>query len=528
MLNTGSLLAHTVLTIGLSFFVVRFALRAMGPDDYGIFMVVGATLPLLLVFNSALTDAATRHMSFAIGEGDRDSLRQYFSTALGLYAGLAAALATIGIAGGGLVAQMLNVPEEREPATAIVFMTTALMFSLKSLEAPFMAAAHAHQKQWIEAIIGTLNAVLKFGFALVLTRLEGDIDALVAWAWMLCGVELIQSALVVTLVTTLVPAARPKLGLFRMEKVRGLFSFGGWTVLEALSWRIRMQGMQVLINLLFPASRATALNGSFGIATQLASYQRSLTGPIRKAVLPVVVTSYSGEDDKAVKDLVIVTGKYLFYMAAVILIPVMFDCRAVLDLWLTKEEVDKLPDVVPLVRLIALWMIYQRISDGFIFANRATGKLAVFTTTLFLIDMMSVVIAAVLVETTELGVRSMPIASFFMIILQVTFAAWHAGKRIGIPMGVWLKKSILPAHIPVVPAAGASFAIAAVMEPGLVRFILIAGVNAAVIMALAWTAGMDPWERQHYARMGKGLVRKLTGRGGARPADEPNDTPDQA
>lgn len=521
MLNTASLLLRTVLTVGLSFFVVRFVLGAMGSSDYGIFMVVGATLPLLLVFNSALTDAATRHMSFAIGKGDDAALHEYFTTALGLYVGLGAILAAIGLFGNQLAPLLLTIPEGREAATATVFLTTALMFSLKSIEAPFMAAAHAHQKQWIEAIVGTLNAVMKFGFAFWLTKIKGDdVDELVTWAWMLLGVEVVQSVFVMALAITLVPAARPRASLFRMKRVRGLFSFGGWTVLEALSWRIRMQGMQVLINILFPQGQATPLNGSFGIATQLASYQRSLTGPVRKAVLPVVVTSYSGQDNESVHRLVLVTGKYLFYMAALILIPVMFDCLAVLELWLGREKVAELPQVVPLVQLIALWMIYQRISDGFIFANRATGRLAVFTTVLFSLDMMSVVIAAVFVETTDLGVLSMPIASFFMILMQVTFAAWHAGKRIGIPMSLWVSKTLIPAHIPVVAGVGASFAIAAAMEPGIVRFLLIASTNGLLIAGLAWAFGMEDWEREHYARLPKKLVRKLRGRGVQPPEEE--------
>ena len=77
--NTMMLYVRTLLILVVSLYTVRVVLSILGVDDYGIYNVVGGVVISLGVITASLSGASSRFISYAIGVGDLDLLKRYFS-----------------------------------------------------------------------------------------------------------------------------------------------------------------------------------------------------------------------------------------------------------------------------------------------------------------------------------------------------------------------------------------------------------------------------------------------------------------
>jgi O-antigen/teichoic acid export membrane protein len=61
-----------ILTMIVSLYTSRVILNTLGVEDYGIYNVVGGVVSMFAFFNSAMSSATQRFLSFEIGKGAGD------------------------------------------------------------------------------------------------------------------------------------------------------------------------------------------------------------------------------------------------------------------------------------------------------------------------------------------------------------------------------------------------------------------------------------------------------------------------
>ena len=89
-MNNSILLAKNTIIMYIRMFVMmiiglytsRIILNTLGIEDYGIYNVVGGVVAMFSIISSSLSSSVSRFLTFEIGRGDFERLKQVFSTSV--------------------------------------------------------------------------------------------------------------------------------------------------------------------------------------------------------------------------------------------------------------------------------------------------------------------------------------------------------------------------------------------------------------------------------------------------------------
>src|ERR1044072_1847536 len=114
VLNTGALYGRMLITIFISLYSTRLVLNALGAQDYGIFNLVGGVIAMLSFLNMAMTISTQRYMSFHLGSGDIEKLKEVFNSSVMLHFIMGITLVILfEVVGIYAFDHVLNMPAER-------------------------------------------------------------------------------------------------------------------------------------------------------------------------------------------------------------------------------------------------------------------------------------------------------------------------------------------------------------------------------------------------------------------------------
>ena len=131
-----------LIVMAVSLFTQRVVLDKLGASDYGIYAAVGGVVAMLGFLNGTLSTGTSRFLTFELGKGNMDRLKNTFSTAFYSHLILSLIVAVILLTGGiWFVEHKLIIPTERLEAAAwvlviSVFTTFVSIFCLPLSRAP--------------------------------------------------------------------------------------------------------------------------------------------------------------------------------------------------------------------------------------------------------------------------------------------------------------------------------------------------------------------------------------------------------
>ncbi len=489
-----------ITTIGITLFVMRIVLAEMGKEDFGVFSVLGAAGALLMILSDSLVGAASRHLAFEIGRKDERAVAALFNTSLIVFTALSAAIILLGVALAYPLVSILDIPEGREGVARAVFIATGFTLGATTFEAAFQAVLTARQRHVILAGFGLSKVLLRLVAALMLTYFSGD--ALAQYPWLLAGAMLIHAGFVAIVVMRVAPESRPRPRLFCRREVGRIASFASWSMLSNISWRIRMQGAAILINLGF----GPALNAAYAVAIQIATIQNSAAFTITRALNPAITSRHAAGNTSAVHTLCVVAGKYSFLLTLFYILPLLFEAPIILALWLGEGRVPE--HAVPLTRLVATWTCMFTLGQGLIAAINATGTLRTITLATLVLDGAALVLAAGALFLFGAPPEAVPIATMIVVIGQLAARAYVVRALLGLPIMRWVRGGIVPCAVATIAGAIGPAILATTMQPGLARLAASAGTAWVALVPVIWFACLDAEERGHFTRMVRNVARK--------------------
>ena len=83
--NTILLYFRMLITMGVMLYTSRVVLSSLGVEDYGIYNVVGGVVAMFSFLNAAMTSSTQRFLTFEIGRGNIERLKQVFVTSVNLH-----------------------------------------------------------------------------------------------------------------------------------------------------------------------------------------------------------------------------------------------------------------------------------------------------------------------------------------------------------------------------------------------------------------------------------------------------------
>lgn len=370
-----------LLSIVVSLYTSRVVLNTLGVENYGIYGVVGGVVAMFSFLNASMSGATSRFLTYEMGRGDMQRLRDTFSSALIVHIIIAVVVfilaETVGL---WFLINKLVIPENRMFAAHIVYQLSIFSTMVSITQVPYNATIISHEKMDIYAYVELLNVTLKLLIVFLLPILGQD--KLIVYAALVLAVSIL-----IAFVYRIYSIRHYKESEFhfvcKKELLYPMLSFSGLDLYGNMSTSLKQQGMTFLINVFFGPS----LNAASSLATTIQGIISGLSSNVTMAYRPQIIKNYASANYEKVNELLVMAVKFTLALFIVIAIPVFIEIETILKLWL---------GIVPeytadFFRLVIISNIFGIVNGIVIIPLHASGKikqLSFLTGTLFLFSLL--------------------------------------------------------------------------------------------------------------------------------------------
>ena len=335
--NTAFLYLRMFISMSVSLYTSRVILQTLGIEDYGVYNIVGGVVAMFSFINSTMSSATSRFLTFEIGRGNKEKLKETFNASLWVHVIIAVIILvlceTIGL---WFLQCKMIIPQGREMAANVVFQLSIISTLISITQVPYNATLIAHEKLDIYAYVEMINVFLRLGILYVLVLVNVD--------------KLILYGVLVLLVSTCIAMFYRYYCIkhyeechikMKIEKeiVKPMLSFSGWDFYGNMSVTARTQGVSMLLNVFF----GPIMNAAAGIATSVQSAVMSFATNVNTAVRPQIIKYFAKGEYKEMESLINNACKLNFLIMALIMVPLCAEIDYILKLWL--GEVPDLANV---------------------------------------------------------------------------------------------------------------------------------------------------------------------------------------
>jgi len=416
----------------LTLFTSRVVLEQLGVEDYGIYNIVGGIVTMLGFFNSSMSVATQRYMSYDIGRNDFKKLNKTFNSSLLIYIfiGLLIVLLleTVGL---WYVNNRLVFPEEKAFSVNVVYQFSILTFLVNLTQLPYNALILAREKMHIYTYVSFLDMILKLAILYLLFLGE---NKLILYSGLVFVVTVIVQ--VVYHIYCHKHFEETKINFVKDKKyLKELLSFSGWNLFGNIAAVARNQGINIVLNIFF----GVLVNAAYGIAIQVQNAVGSFVANFQKAMNPQIIKSYANGQNKEALKLMSAGSKYSFFLMILFAVPLLMHTEYVLNLWLTKVPEHS----VVFVRLAIVFALVESVSGPLMIMVQATGKVKWYQIIIGGLIFLNLPISYVLMKWN----RTPEIFYYVMIsigLLSLIIRLFFLKNMIGLKISEFILKTILP------------------------------------------------------------------------------------
>jgi O-antigen/teichoic acid export membrane protein len=357
-----------ILTMLVSLYTSRVILNTLGVEDYGIYNVVGGVVSMFAFFNSAMSSATQRFLSYEIGRGDFVQLRKTFNATQVIHIGIAVLIfilaETVGL---WFVKTYLVIPAERLEAAIWVYHFSVLSFMVSIIQVPYNATIIAHERMNVYAYVSIMEVTFKLLIVFMLTWITYD-------KLKLYGILYFAVVFVIAAIYRVYTRRNFEESKFEVVKDKRLYktliSYSGWSLFGNIAGVAQGQGVNIILNIFF----GPVVNAARGVAMQVQSAVNSFVTNFQMAVNPQIIKSYAANENEYMISLIIRSSKFSFYLLFLLSLPIILEIDQILKMWLIN-----VPSYAPIFTVLILVVILiTSISGPLKIAVQATGKIAVY------------------------------------------------------------------------------------------------------------------------------------------------------
>ncbi len=475
--NTFILYARVGITVFVTLFSSRWILQALGKEDFGIFNLVSGLLTMLTFLNVTMASSSQRFLSYALGKGDQDKLKEmfYFSTVLHFGVGILIVL-LIETVGRYLLMNVLLIPEGKYSLALFVLHCLSVSTFTTVISVPYSASLITHENIFFVALIQITEALLKLGAAVLLLYYDGPRLKLYSVCMMMipivsaccyrtyCYRKYIESHIILHRITDY--------ALFRE-----FASYSGWNLIGGLSSMLRTQGVAMLMNSFY----GVIVNAAYGIATQVNGQMNFFSASIVTSTRPQIVKSEGMGNRARMHALSATTSKITFLLLAMLSIPILVEMPYILHIWLRN-----VPDyTINFTRLILLQSLVFQFSVGVSIGVESVGKIKLLQLYVGILHFIVIPIGYICLK---LGLS--PYAVLICVIIEeligFVLRLFVSRKVTGLNISEFLKNNTIPCIISAIFTALICFGIKHSLVESLIRLLLIILSSLTIICILSY------------------------------------------
>lgn len=384
--NALMLYIRMFISMVVGLYTSRVVLNTLGVEDYGIYGVVGSVVAMLGFLNSSMAGATSRFITFELGKGNLQRLKDTFSSSMIIHIGIAIVVfivaETVGL---WFLNDKLVIPPHRMYAAQWVYQLSILSAMLTITQVPYNACIIAHERMSVYAYIEILNVTLKL--IIVYLLVIGNSDKLILYA----SLTLVVS--IIVMMTYRIYCIRKFQEChfrwkWNKEILRPLLSFSGWDLYGNMCFTVRQQGSNFILNIFC----GVIINAATSIATTIQNTLLTFSSNIITAFKPSIIKSYSIENYKHMNYLIGFATKISAFVLTLISVPILIQTEFIINLWLGNVPFG----VVDISKLCVIANFCSVFGSILIIAIHATGKIKNMTFTCGSIYLISLPIQYVL------------------------------------------------------------------------------------------------------------------------------------
>ena len=415
--NTLVLFARMLIITGVNLYTVRWVLHGLGTEDYGIFNAVAGVVTASTCISSVLALSTQRFYSYSMGRGEQEKLKDIFSVSLNIVVVLAIILLILfELVGPWFISTQLTIPASRLTAALWVFQFSSFSFIFTLIQIPFIGAIYANEDMGIYALVSTLDCFSKLLIAYLIGHTNSD-------TLVFFGASMMLEAFIVMLFYMVIGSR--KYGECRYKRVtdkrlyRELITFSGWTFYGTLAGVLMNQGNVILLNIFF----GPIVNAAFNISNQIYNAVNTLSNSIVVAIRPAMIKAYSSKETKYLELLFYTGNKSLIYLLMIVAIPILFETKTLLLLWLGKCS----EELVLFARLYIIYTIFMLMHNPITTIVQASGSIKKYSIFVESITLLNLPICWIVFKF------SMPAYSLFITMITLCILAhsirlWYLKK----------------------------------------------------------------------------------------------------
>ncbi len=366
--NSAILYLRTIITMIIGFVTSRVVLDNLGIQDYGIYNVVGGIASMFIFLNSTMSVSISRFMTFELGVGNNDRLKEVYNQAKLIHYVLSIVIfILIESVGLWLIYHELTIPENRIPITCYVLHAAAIGTVLGIIATPDTALVISHERMQFFAYISMLDSALRLVAAILISTISGD--RLIWYAVFMLLVFGIDRICYLIYCKKNFIESRGKL-VYSKSVFQSMISFAGWNVLGNLANMTREQGLTIIINIF----TNPVVNAARAVTTQISNSITAFVFNVRTAVNPQITKAYAEGDYEYMQKLIVFSSLSCFYILLIIFIPLYFFSGTLFEIWLV--EVPQYTS--DFFRLSLIGILLYSFSNPLIIGIHATGKIVKF------------------------------------------------------------------------------------------------------------------------------------------------------
>jgi O-antigen/teichoic acid export membrane protein len=482
----------------VSLYTSRVILNTLGVEDFGIYNVVGGVVSMFAFFNSAMSSATQRFLSFEIGKGDFEQLRRTFNATQIIHIGIALLILilaeTVGL---WFVKTYLVIPDERMDAAIWVYHFSILSFMVSIIQVPYNATIIAHERMNVYAYVSIIEVSLKLLIVFMLTWIT--YDKLKLYGILYFGVVFIIAA--IYRVYTRSNFEESKFEFVKDQKLyKTLISYSGWSLFGNIAAVAQGQGVNIILNIFF----GPVVNAARGIAVQVQGAVNSFVTNFQMAVNPQIIKSYAANDNEYMTSLVIRSSKFSFYLLFLLSLPIILEISQILKFWLIN-----VPTYAPIFTILILVIILiTSISGPLKIAVQATGKISVYQAVIGTLLFLTLPISYVFLKL-DYPPEVTFYVTIFIEIVALIFRFFFLTKLIKFPVFRFIKDVVVRNIMIVVFSTSLPLFLRNKMDDNFWRLIIIVSIALIWNAIVIYIVGLNKSEKKFF-QIGMRKILKKT------------------
>lgn len=480
--NVLSLYVRIALVMGLTLFSTRWVVAALGKEDFGLYALVGILIVYILFIGNVMAASMQRFYAVAIGQKDPALVQKWFNCAFVMHFFFAVLLVVVGVPlGRYFLYNVLNIPDGRLVVCSQVYYLSIAGAAWTMLVVPYIGMFNAKQRIFELSFWNMIQAILIFGLALGLLRMEGDL--LLRYAVGMVGIKMVLDGVQMLRVRQLFPECRLCSRYWFSRRDYGqVLSYSGWQLWSGLGAMLSNQGLGVLINV-FSGPRA---NAGYGIANQVNGAVSGIgTGIYQAAVAEIFRLEGAGERERMII-LSLRTSKFVVLLSCIWLLPLCLEMDYVLQVWLPV-----VPDhVAGFCRIILVTYAINGLISGYGGAVGAYGKVATYQAVQGTLLVLTFPLTWVLFHwgaTPEQALLSMIVIAIGCNVYGVLWVKW----MLHVPIRLWVKNVLWKCLLVVIPSTLVGWTVYTALDSSLIRTLLVFAASISCTLLSAWFLALD-------------------------------------